>query len=549
MKYATPVLALALAVSSLASAQTPQTAPPPGGPRLIVAISVDQMRYDYLVRFRPLLTGGLKTLVERGAVFSNARYRHANCETGPGHSVILSGRNALHSGIVANAWYDSALRRVVNVVDDPTVLPIGGPGRGASPANFIGFTFGDVLKKTYPGAKAIGVSLKDRSAILMAGPRGDAAYWYEQANGRFITSSYYLQKAPGWLDAINDRKIPDTYAGKPWTRLLPDEALYVKHAGPDAVTNENDLKDNVFPHVIPGAPGSPAFYDGFRKTPWADDLTLEVALAAMKAHDLGTDDIPDLIAIGLSANDVIGHAYGPDSQEIMDQQLRLDRNLQKLFEAVDARVGAGRAVYVLSADHSVMPLVESLQKQGVAARRLAPAAVQATVMTALEKRFPGAADLVSSYLAPDFYLNLESISKQGLKRKDVEQTISDALMGTGDVAKVYTAASFSGEPPSLADDPYFDAVQRSYFAPRSPHVIARLKEYIYLSGYPGGTGHGTSYEYDRHVPLVFMGPKVKAGLFEGDTGPEDIAPALGALLGVEYPLQDARRVLTELIQR
>jgi predicted AlkP superfamily pyrophosphatase or phosphodiesterase len=553
MKHATPVLALALSVSSLASAQSPQ-APPPAqapGPRLIVAISVDQMRYDYLERFRPLFTGGLKTLIEKGAVFSNARYRHANCETGPGHSVILSGRNALHSGIVANAWYDGALRRVVNVVDDPTVRPIGGPGRGASPANFIGFTFGDVLKKTYPEARSVGVSLKDRSAILMAGPRGDAAYWYEQANGRFITSSYYMQKAPAWLDAINDRKIPDSYASKQWTRLLPDEALYLKHAGPDAVTNENDQKDNVFPHVIPGTPGSPAFYDGFRKTPWADDLTLEVAFAAIKAHDLGSDDIPDLLAVGLSANDVIGHAYGPDSQEIMDQQLRLDRNLQKLFDAVEAKVGAGRAVFVLSADHSVMPLVESLQKQGVAARRLAPNAVQTAVNAALEKRFPGVnvKDLVSSYLAPDFYLNLEFIAKQGLKRKDVEQTISDALMATGDVAKVYTAASFSGEPPSATDDPYFDAVQRSYFAPRSPHVIARLKEYIYLSGYPGGTGHGTSYEYDRHVPLVFMGPKVKAGHYEGDTGPEDIAPALGALLGVDYPLQDARRVLTEMIQR
>ncbi len=173
MRNAVPVLVLAL--GSLASAQVQTPAAPPPGPRLIVAISVDQMRYDYLVRFGPLFTGGLKTLIERGAVFSNARYRHANCETGPGHSVILSGRNALHSGIVANAWYDDALRRVVNVVDDPTVRPVVGPGRGASPANFIGFTFGDFLKKAYPEAKAVGVSLKGRSASLVAGPRGNAA--------------------------------------------------------------------------------------------------------------------------------------------------------------------------------------------------------------------------------------------------------------------------------------------------------------------------------------------------------------------------------------
>src|SRR6186713_2324620 len=224
MKHVLPLLALAL--SNLASAQTPAPAAAER-PRLIVAISVDQMRHDYLDRFKPLFTGGLKTLIERGAVFSNARYRHANCETGPGHSVILSGRNALHSGIVANSWYDSALRRVVNVVDDPTVRPIGGPGRGASPANFIGFTFGDLLKKAYPGARTVGVSLKDRSAILMSGPRGDAAYWYEQGTGQFITSSYYMQKAPAWLDAINGRKVPDSYAGKPWTKLLTDDSLYL----------------------------------------------------------------------------------------------------------------------------------------------------------------------------------------------------------------------------------------------------------------------------------------------------------------------------------
>ena len=179
---------------------------------------------------------------------------------------------------------------------------------------------------------------------------------------------------------------------------------------------------------------------------------------------------------------------------------------------------------------------------------MSPQALQAAGMKALEKRFPGAKDLVAAYLAPDFYLNLDSIARQGLLRKDVEQTIGDALMATGDVAKIYTASSFTGEIPALSDDPYYDPIRRSYFAPRSPHVIARLKEYLYLTSYPGGTGHGSSYEYDRHVPLVFMGPKVKAGMYEGDTGPEDIAPTLGLLLGIDYPLQDARRLLTEMIQ-
>lgn len=433
------LLVLALALSSSASAQNPGPSISGVRPRLIVVVSVDQMRHDYLDRFKPLFTGAFRTLIERGALFSNARYRHANCETGPGHSVILSGRGAWQSGIVANSWFDASLGRQVNVVDDPTVRPVGGEGRGASPANFIGFTLGDMLKKASPEAKVVGISMKDRAAILMAGPRGDAAHWYEQATGRFITSSYYMKTAPSWLEALNRRGVPDSYAGKAWTRLLADESLYVQYAGEDSVPTEADTKDTTFPHALPGISGAPSLYDRFRRTPFMDELTLE-------------------------------------------------------------------------------------------------------------KRFPGAKDLVASYLAPDFYLNLDSIARQGLLRKDVEQTIGDALMATGDVAKIYTASSFAGDIPPLSEDPYFDAVRRSYFAPRSPHVIARLKEYIYLTSSSGGTGHGTSYEYDRHVPVVFMGPGVKAGTHEGDAAPEDIAPTLGVLLGIDYPLQDARRRLTETIQ-
>ena len=331
-------------------------------------------------------------------------------------------------------------------------------------------------------------------------------------------------------------------------KRLADESIYRAYAGEDKVATEGDTIDTTFPHAVQGTPGTPAFYENFRRTPFADELTLEVALAAMDAHGLGTDETTDILAIGFSATDVIGHAFGPDSHEIMDQMLRLDLTLQRLFDAIQARVGLDQTVIVLSADHAVMPLVESLQKQGLPAKRVNPADLQAAGMAALEKRFPGRKDLVAAYLAPDFYLNLDSIARQGLRRQDVEQTLANALMATGVVAKIYTASNFAGDPPTIRDDPYFDAVRRSYFASRSPHVIARLKEYVYWTSRPGGTGHGTPYEYDRHVPLVFMGPAIKAGAYAGDTGPEDLAPTLALLLGLDYPLQDARRLLTEMIQ-
>ena len=197
----------------------------------MLVLSIDQMRFDYLTRFAPLYTGGMRTLVERGAVFSNASYRHAAAETGPGHSVLLSGRHPSHSGIVANEWWDPFLKKAVNVVDDPIQLPLGGEGRSASPVNALSFTVGDVSEAEESAVPRVGVSLKDRSAILMAGRRADAAYWYETAGGNFITSTYYMSEAPPWLVRLNSQHLADQYAGKTWTRLLADEELYEKYAG------------------------------------------------------------------------------------------------------------------------------------------------------------------------------------------------------------------------------------------------------------------------------------------------------------------------------
>jgi predicted AlkP superfamily pyrophosphatase or phosphodiesterase len=332
---------------------------------LVLVLSIDQMRFDYLTRFNSLYKGGLRRLLDQGAVFTSAKYRHANTETGPGHSVILSGRHASHSGIVANTWYDPLLKKSINVVDDPVQQPVGGKGRGASPTNFIGFTVGDVLKRDSPQSKVVGVSMKDRSAILMAGRRADAAYWFENEGGNFITSTYYMATAPEWLNQWNARKYADQYSGKLWERLLPDEKVYEKYAGPDAVEGEWDRKDITFPHRIRQAPPLKGYYEDFRRTPFADEMVLQAALEAMKAHRLGEDAVTDILAVGFSATDVIGHTYGAESHEAMDQLLRLDQTLQKLFEEVDRRVGLAQTWVVLSADHASMPLVELAQKQGL----------------------------------------------------------------------------------------------------------------------------------------------------------------------------------------
>jgi predicted AlkP superfamily pyrophosphatase or phosphodiesterase len=313
-------------------------------PRLVVFVSVDQMRADYLERFRPLYRAGLKRLIEQGAVFTRAMYRHACNETGPGHSVLLSGRSPRSSGIVGNAWYDRTLRQRVNVMDDPAIRLVGGSrGRAASPAYFNAFTVGDMLKASSPASRVVGVSFKDRGAVLPAGRRADGAYWFQTTDGRFVTSSWYTDRAPDWLERWNARKVADAYAGRSWQRLLPDPASYVRFAGEDAGEGEFDRRDVVFPHAIRSAPPAVQYYDDLRRTPFADEVLLDFALAAMRGHDLGSDAATDILTVSFSASDVIGHSFGPDSQEQMDNLLRLDRTIGSLFEEAERRAGAGRS--------------------------------------------------------------------------------------------------------------------------------------------------------------------------------------------------------------
>ncbi len=514
-------------------------------PKLILVLSIDQMRFDYLTRFSDLYKGGFRTLLDQGAIFSNANFRHAMTWTGPGHAVILSGRHPSHSGIIANEWYDPSLRRVVDVVEDPVHFPLGGEGLRASPANLIGFTLGDVLKQQNPESRVVAVSLKDNSAILMAGHRGDAAYWYETSGGNFITSTYYMSKAPAWLENWNSLRLPDRYAGKDWTRLLEDKKLYEQYAGPDAIEGESDLKDIVFPHSIRGTSPQEEFYEDLNRTPFADDMVLSLSLRAMRAHQLGEDNSTDILAIGFSATDTVGHLYGAESQEVMDQLLRLDLILEDLFQEVEANVGLAHTLVVLTSDHGVLPLVESLQAKGIEARRVYPEVLEDAVEQALENRFPGFDGLIAHF-ATDIYLDEEVMQRHQLERQEVETTIINALLSTGLVEAVYTHSQLLSNEPS--DDPYIELFRNSFFQPRSPHLTVLAKKYTYLEPYSGGTGHGTAYDYDRHVPIVFMGSEIEAGTYPDPCGPQDIAPTLAQLLGLDFPREKDSRLLLEMIQ-
>jgi predicted AlkP superfamily pyrophosphatase or phosphodiesterase len=532
----------ACCVSSLGSGQT---APPPAPPKLIVIIAVDQMRFDFLDRFAPVYRSGLKMLIDRGAVFTNAKYRQAATETGPGHSILLTGADPKHSGIVANEWWDPYLGRVVNVIDDPVQTPLGGSGRSASPANQLTFTIGDALKTRNPRTRVVGIGMKDRSAILMGGRRADAAYWFENAGGNFITSTYYMDAAPEWLVEWNRQRRVDRFAGQSWTRLVNDVSLYEKYAGKDAVEGERDRKDITFPHVFTAKPPQTQHYVELRRTPFADEVTLDFALEAMKRHELGRDADTDILAIGFAATDGIGHQWGPDSHEQMDQMLRLDVLLGRLFAQIDSSVGPGHTLVVLSSDHGSLPLVEISQTHGVAARRVAPKQIQNVLVAALAKRYPGVTDLISHF-ATDVYLNEDAVRRHNLNWKDVEATAIEALLSTGFVERVYTHDDLRSTAPT--SDPYLELFKSAFYQPRSPHLNVLLKPGIYVNAAAGGTGHGSAYDADRHVPVVFMGRDIRPGRYAQESGPEDIAPTLAHLLGLQFPREQNSRPLLEMLE-
>lgn len=517
------------------------------GPKLILFLSVDQMRFDYLPRFSDLYQGGLRTLLTEGAVFTNATCGYANTETGPGHSVMLSGRLPSHSGIIANAWYDPFLKKMVNVVDDLVVQPLDGKGRGASPNHFIGFTLGDYLKRFSPESKVVGIALKDRAAILMAGHHANAAYWYSAEGGNFTTSSYYARSLPEWLTNWNKLHRVDHFSGKTWNRLLKDQSVYEKYAGRDEVEGEWDRKDVIFPHGIRGNPPSILFYNDFQRTPFADELTLEVALLAKKAHQLGEGPATDILAIGFSATDFIGHTYGGDSQEIMDQLLRLDQLLKKLFDEVESSVGLGSTYVVLTADHGSLPLVENLRAKGIDARRVSFSKLQEKVQQALKRSFPGASGLLAEFDPFLTYFDDQAILRYKLDRRQVEECVRKVLLESGNFEAIYTQSEIlsSGTPTNAT----LELIRNSFYQPRSPHLTTIPKPYVYISDSVGGTGHGTPHEYDQHIPIIFMGDPVRAGQYDASASLEDIAPTLAEMLGLkDYPREKDSRILTEMFR-
>ena len=523
--------ALAISLLSMAAAPAAGQADPP---RAVVIVVVDQLRFDQLDRYDELFTGGLRRLLDGGAVFTSAEQRHAVPHTAPGHATLATGSYPSSHGIVANSWISREERRSVYAVEDTMAPILGLPARaGRSPRNMRRPSLGTHLKRAMPSARVVAVAGKDRSAVTMGGHDADGAYWFDRGAGRFVTSAFYADAVPDWLAAFNGTGVADSLAGVPW-RLMMDERVYRERAVD--LRRGEELR---FPKPAAGNRTTPERWaPTFAATPGLDSLTLVAATAAVAAHGIGVDEVPDLLWVGLSAADFIGHTYGPGSQETLDHLLHLDRMLGGFMAWLDERMPGGYQL-VLSSDHGVMPAPERAAWSGIDAGRVAPGQVERVAAAALaeiageeglEDGIPQALDILNLYFLLSDALPAE-------RHAEVRSRVAAALDSMPNVAAAVTQDEIRD---AGADDPMLQLYQRSTFPGRTPDIFVRPDLYWLVMGPETTAAHTTPYRYDLHVPLIFFGPPYAPARYGRDVQTVDMAPTLARILGFDAPTVDGR---------
>lgn len=514
----TTLLAFAGCAREPASEEAAGPAARDAGPRLLVLLVVDQFAWDYIGRFDPFLRGGLRRLLDEGALFTEAYYDHATTETAPGHTTLATGVHPSSSGIIGNNWVDRASGSPVYSFEDPH--------HGRSPLNLRADGLGDWIKAFDPASKVFTLSTKDRSAIAMGGHAADAAYWFDTTTGEFTTSTYYPHGVPEWLVAFNGRRLADVRFGKAWEPLpLSDADLERLHI----VERDEGWQENRFPHALGGlalAP-DPAYWSAFAFTPFGDEQLLELARAAIAGEQLGQREHLDYLAIGLSALDGIGHSFGPDSREAADVILRLDDLLDRFLDDLDASVGLDRVLLALSADHGVPSPPEVRKFLGLDGRR---ADDEDFLCFQQAGRRVAERHHLDKMVLRGLYLDRDAITSAGVEPAAVEEELARELESCPVVERVWTSAELAA---TRADEPeLFRRLFRHSFDPdRSPDLELQLHPYDLASG--TWATHGSPYEYDRHVPLLIRLPGTAGARLTEPVGIVDLAPTLASLLGID----------------
>lgn len=546
--------AAGLCFPALASAQAkaPTWQEPP---RLVVGIVVDQMRTDYIYRYWDNFgEGGFKRLVGEGAFLRDAHFNYAPTYTGPGHASVYTGTTPAHHGIVGNDMFVRATGGGLYCVQDDRVQGVGstGPTGQRSPFNLVSGTIADELELRFAQrSKTIGIAWKDRGAILPVGRTGDAAYWFAGGtDGHFATSTWYMNELPKWVKKFNERGSAAKYLETSWDLLLPrerylqplpDENPYEKPlTGAATATLPQDLA------ALFAASGRNTGLLGY--VPGGNSLTTDFALAALEGEDMGTDAFTDLLAVSYSAPDYLGHRMGPRALEIEDMYLRLDRELARLFEALDKRVGKERYVVFLSADHGAVDVPEYLKDLKASAGYVQNQVFVDAVEEELDKRH-GAGAWVRKVANEQIFLNDSLLDARGLVKAQVQRVVADVLLKQALIAEALTADDLvrNTYPTGIRS-----MIQRGFMSQRSGDVCFAVRPGYFDAG-PGpdkqGTTHGSPWNYDTHVPIIFMGQGIEPGEVTRRVSITDIAPTISMLVGMTMPDAATGSVVHEVLQR
>ena len=503
-------------------------------PPLVVGIVVDQMRYDYIYRYWDKYSAtGFKRLINEGFFCKNTNYNYVPTYTAPGHAAIYSGTTPSVNGIIANDWYDASIGKTVYCVSDEQVESVGSKDEEGrrSPERLMTTTITDELRlATNMRSKVIGVALKDRSSILPGGHLANACYWYDGSTGNFISSTYYMKELPSWTQEFNNRKLPKKYLSEDWKTLLPMDEYTASMADdyPYETLLKGELKP-VFPHRLPELAKANGNLDLIRDTPFGNTLLKEFAMEAIVSENLGKSGNTDFITISFSSTDYIGHAYGPNSIEVEDTYLRLDKDISELLDFLNARFGKNNVLLFLTADHGGMQIPAYLKSLHIPAGYVNEIQMKDTLKHYLTNQY--GAPLVAMYINQQVYLDHKEIEAKKLDIADVQEKAAAFLRRLPTVSEVLTANALNR---SQFTEGARAFMQRGFNGKRSGDLLIN-----YVPGFGNyhstGTSHGAPYSYDTHVPLFFYGWGIPQGSTQETVVIPDIAATLAALLNIQFP--------------
>ncbi len=515
-------------------------------PKLVVGIVVDQMRWDYLYRYfdRYAADGGFKRMLSGGYACENTMVPYTPTITACGHTCIYTGAVPAVNGITGNEWWDYDTGTLTYCAGDDAVTTTGGNTNEGqmSPRNLLVTTIGDELRlATNFRSKVIGIALKDRAAILPAGHSANAAYWYEEATGNWISSSYYLKELPKWVKDLNAKKLADQYFGLNWNTLYPLDT-YLQSTPDEQVYEHRPFGRAAkgFPYDLKQFAGKS--YNLLPVTPYGNSFTLDMAKATIEGEQLGSGPVTDMLAISLSTPDYIGHTFGPNSVEAEDVFLRLDKDLGAFLNYLDEKIGKGEYLVFLTADHGAPQVPLFLTQHKIPTGNANDADFTIAINKLLKDKF-GVDKLVAGLLNFQVYLDREAIKKNSLNKDLVNDVVIDYLLNQ---AGVYRAFALDKLYETTLNETIKTSVANSYYPPRSGDIQVLFKPQWIAGFLNGGTTHGSWNPYDAHIPLLWYGWKIPQGETSREIYMTDIAPTVANLLHIQMPSGSTGHVIKEV---